>query len=1422
MSLKIDLSRAISARAVAVVWLLTAALVSAADRRPGFQPSVYALENVTAVIGAEKTVKRATIVMRNGVITAVGPQTEVTVPLDAERIDAKGLYAYAGFIDGYSTDGVDSNAIRSRTGTGQAIDYGSFALGATPPDNRSGLTPEFLVSDALAIDDETATKRRDIGFTAALVAPGGGVATGQSALVSLNGRPRREIIVESPVALHFALRSTGSRGYPSTLMGFVSHLRQSMIDARHNENLWEHYREYGGQRPPVDPTLSALRAAQKGEIRVFWEANTRDEIHRALDLADEFGVTPVIVGGREAWRVADRLAAARVPVVLRIDFPEEPKTAGGGRRRGLSSMTPDRLREMLKRPGLSDRFRQRIEQRLKELEQPQPAKTKEEDERKLPESPRLIADAKRRWSERIRGVSVLADKGVTFCFGSLGHSRPGDFHKHLRQCIEQGLSTEVAQAALTERAAEILDVPNRMGRLSKGYAAHVAVFDDLFHAEDAKLRYAFVDADMFELNEPDEEKEKDTEPQDEQGSDDSRDKPKGPDSAGQAGAQGGDAEADDSGKKQQRSDRSTDQAKREPFPTEIEADRKPSFSTGGNVAIRGATVLTVTDGTIEQCTIVVEEGKIKSLGQEVEVPAGVHVIDASGLYVMPGMVDTHSHIAISGGVNESTLAVVPEVRVKDVVTGESTSIYRAVAGGLTTARLLHGSANPIGGQDAVIKLRWGQPGRDLIVRAGPRGVKFALGENPKRSTVRYPDTRLGVEAAIRRSFEEGVMYRRIWELYAKSRARGEHVPEPRRDLRLEALGDIASGDLPIHSHCYRADEILMLMRLAESYGIRVKSLQHVLEGYKVAAEIAAHGASNSTFSDWWAYKVEAYDAIPHNTALLVRAGAEVTLKSDDAELMRHMNQEAAKTLRYGGLLEYQALATVTINAARQIGLEHRIGSIEIGKDADLAIFNGHPLNGFSRCELTLIDGEVYFERKGKHEPGGHAYPVTDLRQVDIEVPASRPGSYALINAHIVPVVGPEIERGTIVIRGSKIQAVLGPGGEVPAGATVIDLQGLWVFPGMINAGGSIGLTEVGSLRETQDYSERGKYNSDLRASIALNPDSEIIPVTRANGVLTTLTRPSGGVISGQSVLLQLHGWIPPEMSILDPAALHVNFPTGSYGSSSAAKRAKEGIEELKDRFKQALRYDELQGRLFEVDPKLESLALYAQGKNLVIIHANNHGDILAAIEFAQELKLKWLLSGAREAWKCVRELKRHDVGVILGPSMSLPRGTGAPYDVPYRTAALLDEAGVRMAMNAGANASQARNLPFQAAMAVAHGLPEQVGLKAVTLYPARMLGVGDLLGSIEAGKLANLVICDGHMLQPATQVKGLLIAGKPLLPTSRHTRLYARYQQRLEDVQTGVAPLGVRDIRGQIEDRRSDSDTRFQKAARGFQKKPRE
>ena len=384
--------------------------------------------------------------------------------------------------------------------------------------------------------------------------------------------------------------------------------------------------------------------------------------------------------------------------------------------------------------------------------------------------------------------------------------------------------------------------------------------------------------------------------------------------------------------------------------------------------IRGATVLTVTEGTLSPGAVRIRDGRIAEVGASVEVPPGAAVIEADGMFVMPGIVDAHSHIAAES-INEGTVAVSSMTGTGDVVDPYDINIYRELAGGVTTSNILHGSANPIGGLNVVIKHRWGADAAGLVFEGAPPGIKFALGENPKRSRGmpagverRYPATRMGVQDVIRQAFIEAEAYRREFVDFEAAKARGERVLPPRRDLKLEPLVEILEGKRLVHAHCYRQDEILQLLRLAEEFGFRIATLQHVLEGYKVANEIAAHGAGASTFSDWWAYKVEAYDAIPYNAALMTERGILVSINSDSAEEARHLNQEAAKTVKWGGMTEEQALRMITINPAMQLGIGQRIGSIEVGKDADLAIFDRHPLSTYAVNQMTFVNGEMLFSR----------------------------------------------------------------------------------------------------------------------------------------------------------------------------------------------------------------------------------------------------------------------------------------------------------------------------------------------------------------------------------------------------------------------------------------------------------------------------
>jgi imidazolonepropionase-like amidohydrolase len=392
------------------------------------------------------------------------------------------------------------------------------------------------------------------------------------------------------------------------------------------------------------------------------------------------------------------------------------------------------------------------------------------------------------------------------------------------------------------------------------------------------------------------------------------------------------------------------------------------------ILIQNATIYTITHGIIDHGSILIRDGKIAEVGASIKAPANAQVVDAAGQYVMPGIIDCHSHIAVDGSVNEGSISVSSIVNIADVLNSDDVNIYRDLAGGVTVANVLHGSANSIGGQTVVIKLRWGQPASRLPFEGALPGIKFALGENPKRSNgggggrgaqqPRYPTTRMGVEETIRGAFVEARDYKRTWDDYNKRVSAGDkNLIAPRRDLRLEPLVEVLEGKRYVHSHCYREDEILMLLRVAKEFGFKVRTFQHVLEGYKVADEIAAAGAGASTFSDWWAYKVEAFEAIPYNAAIMTRRGVVVSINSDDAEEATHLNQEAAKTMHYGGLSHEEAMKLVTLNPAMQLGIDKRVGSIDAGKDADLVIYNHDPLSAYAVVQKTLIDGRVYFDRQ---------------------------------------------------------------------------------------------------------------------------------------------------------------------------------------------------------------------------------------------------------------------------------------------------------------------------------------------------------------------------------------------------------------------------------------------------------------------------
>jgi imidazolonepropionase-like amidohydrolase len=400
--------------------------------------------------------------------------------------------------------------------------------------------------------------------------------------------------------------------------------------------------------------------------------------------------------------------------------------------------------------------------------------------------------------------------------------------------------------------------------------------------------------------------------------------------------------------------------------TGLAAD-KPLLLKNGNI-------ITVSGETIEGGDVLVQAGKIVRVGKDLGAP-GVETIDLKGQWVMPGIIDSHSHIAVEGDVNEMGDLITSEVDVRDVINPRDMMIFYALTGGVTTVHTMHGSANPIAGRGVVLKLRWGKSADELIFQGAPLTSKWALGENPKQSNLggigkaRYPKSRMGVEAAIRLEFEQAKDYVRRWQEYEKklkaSQAGKGKVPAPlppKRDYRLEGVADILSGKLWVRCHAYQSEEMLSIMRLCKEYGVKLACFEHALEGYRITNELVANGVGISTFADFWAYKWEAYNTMPHAAALAAKRGVLVALNSDDPERMRHLFNDAAKTIRFGGLSEAEALKTLTINPAKILGIEKQVGTIEPGKDADLAVFSRHPLDPYTVCQMTVVDGTVYFDR----------------------------------------------------------------------------------------------------------------------------------------------------------------------------------------------------------------------------------------------------------------------------------------------------------------------------------------------------------------------------------------------------------------------------------------------------------------------------
>ncbi|MCO5296185.1 MAG: amidohydrolase family protein [Fimbriimonadaceae bacterium] len=863
------------------------------------------------------------------------------------------------------------------------------------------------------------------------------------------------------------------------------------------------------------------------------------------------------------------------------------------------------------------------------------------------------------------------------------------------------------------------------------------------------------------------------------------------------------------------------------FPYELESQRKPTIETHGDVLIRGGRILPVAGPVLEQGDILVRGGKIAAIGPHLAAPAGVQVIDARGKVVTPGLVDAHAHRG-SDGTNEGTDSITAEVRIGDVINPFAKNVWQAVASGETTGMVLHGSANAIGGQSMVMKFKYGRPPQELPVPDAPRMIKFALGENVTRmssaDSTRYPRTRMGVESVYRRAFEEARKYMAEWDAYGRTL----EGPRPRKDLRLETLADILRKRIWVQCHSYRADEMLMMVRLSQEYGFKL-NLQHALEAYKIAPELAKAGVGASVFADSWAYKLEAYDNIPYNTAICTRAGVLMSINTDSLGGTVALNVDAAKPMRFGGMTEQQCLEFITINPAKQIGVDKRTGTLEVGKDADIAIWDGHPLSVYSRCAMTLIEGEVYFQRRDAFGVDKASTTKNVLDSHPRRAPQTLPASaaYAVIGATLHPVSGPVIEGGTIVFVNGTITAI-GKDVAVPSSAARIDGTGLHVYPGFIDGSNTMGLSEIGGIDVMGSPSEAGSYQPDLKALTGVQVQSAHFETARFNGITNVMTHPSGGVVSGRGAVIHTFGWTAESMGLQNPGPLWVNLPGGGgFGRPAEADCADAGFNDLisggwsdghllhahdletggllqrrrgggggaptdaqmrpiNEFFDKAAAYAKARadGKDVPVDLQLDAMIPYVRGERPVVMRVRSAAQIRAAVAFAKQHGLKPILLGAQDAWKETKLLSSSNVPVLIEPAgkssgfANAPTADWEPYDTPYALPALLKRGGVKFAFMSEDNAD-AMNLPFRVAQSCAYGLSVEDAVRALTLSTAEILGVDKQIGSLQTGKLANLIVTDGDPFELTTTVHHVFVKGRPAPMESRFTRFRDQYMKRL-------------------------------------------
>ena len=975
------------------------------DHREGLRENPvgnYGLTGAKIVVEAGRTFEDGVLIVRDGKISRVGDASEIPIPADVQKVDLTGKTIYPGLIDSFTESEVETDQIES------GASYWNVHV-----------RPELSMATQFQVDEDLNKIMRKQGFTGRLVVPAGGILKGSSAFVLNSDTGVSQALIKTDVAQHARLtisrrRSNDGPSYPNSPMGAVALARQAFYDAQwYGKALRAAQADPSVPLPDMNAALQALQATLVGDLPLILDSANELYFLRADRFAREFGVPAILHGSGLEFRRLDAVAATGRSIILPVNFPTAPNVSSFETTLNVSLETLLEWELCPENParvaaaGIEFTF----------------CSHGLDDEDEFLE--KICVAVKRGLSpeDALRAITTTPAKllGLDGLVGSLHAGKLANFtvtDGELFDAETEILETWVGGIREEYEPAAPFSVEGNWAAKTKSPGGKLLKFNLELEGKSSisgkiLLNRKPTKKNLQPLQDDDKKdgkkKKRNKKKQNDEAEEDAIKLTKSgiqnarfsatfdsSDMGAEGTAQitlifaGSNKEAsgfltwpsgkrvpivvtkrDEEAETKQKHEATTRETEEEPSEEEAIEINYPlgAFGVCGPAESEGVLIKNVTvwtcgpDGILENASVLFADGVIQAVGTDLSAPKGFVVIDGKGHHLTPGIIDCHSHIASDGGINESGQAITAEVRIGDFINCDDMNIYRQLAGGVTTSNILHGSANPIGGQNQVIKLRWGLLDEEMKFAEAPAGIKFALGENVKRSRdpdgTRYPRTRMGVEQIFVDEFRAAQGYEQDWKNWERNR---QGLP-PRRDLELDAIVQILNGDRWIHCHSYRQDEILALIRLLDGLNIQIGTFQHILEGYKVADEMQRHGAMGSAFSDWWAYKFEVYDAIPFAGALMHEAGVVVSFNSDDRELARHLNHEAAKAVKYGGVDPEEALKFVTLNPAKQLRIDQYVGSIQVGKHADLVLWSGNPLSTLSRCEKTWIDGRSYFDRE---------------------------------------------------------------------------------------------------------------------------------------------------------------------------------------------------------------------------------------------------------------------------------------------------------------------------------------------------------------------------------------------------------------------------------------------------------------------------